>query len=128
MCNQESLKWKYSVVIGTKSLYRSRAGSHFHEKDFLGRLAILKKNWANHERLLRMFSGAKKYLRFTKKLHDISFISFFFSFFLAKNRLNIHNPLCIGDISLRDFCIMTLDLYVGFGVSRLSVIQQFRKQ
>ena len=31
----------------------------------------------------------------TIKLHNISFIKLFFNFCLAKNRLNIHNQLCI---------------------------------
>jgi hypothetical protein len=63
----------------------------------LGRLAILKKNWANYEQLFRVviscFHGHKKCLMFFKKivcnerLHNISFIYFF----LAQNRLNIHN-------------------------------------
>jgi hypothetical protein len=73
-----------------------------------------------------MFSGAKKifkiFLKYcsvcTKKLHNIFFIKemfyFFLDFFLPKNRLNIHNQLCIycststRDTSLRDFYIMTL--------------------
>ena len=86
MCNQESLKWKYSLVIGTKSLCRSRTGGHFYGKIwdlgwFLADWQYWKKKlgrlWATFEGVFFMFSGAK--------------ISHFFriSFWLKKNTLTI---------------------------------------
>jgi len=90
----------------------------------LGRLSILKKkNWANYEQLLRLvfscFRGQKNMLNFflkhcsirTKKLHNMSFIIFFF-WFKKNGKYSQSIVYCsTRDTSLRDFYILTL--YLG---------------
>ena len=101
--------WDSTFV--SKSLYRSRAWSHFYGfgpgwqywKKKLG--PILSNFWGH---FFYVFRG-KKNIGF-KKIYIVAsalksciiyllyiyFFKFFLNFFLAKNRLNIHNQLCIG--------------------------------
>ena len=109
----------------------------------LGQLAILKKNWADYEQLLRsVFSCFQGQFFFffklssvrTKKLHDImisllNFFLIFFKHFFGKNRLNIHNQLCIAllDIPLHNFFIMTLVITLSFYKIESSYINELIK-
>ena len=93
-------------MVYAKSLYRSPEGSHFYGTEYeiwadFGPVGNTeKKNWADYEQLLRPFFSCFR----GQKNHCI-----LFNFFLAKNRLNIHNQFCIALLytSLGNFYIMT---------------------
>ena len=129
-CSGRSGRWPRSLP--TRSLYRSRAGSHFYgteyeiwadfgpvgntEKKSFG--PIMSNFWGG----FFMFSLAKQMLKFfekhcsfhTKMLRNIFFIDFYFFLnFFGKNWLNIHNQFCIAllqatDTFMRNFYKMTL--------------------
>ena len=113
----------------SKSLYRSRASSHFYETEYeiwadIGPVGNTEKKvggpvMSNFEGSFFMFSGVNEIFFFQKypsvkscikylesKILFYLFVNFFLNFFGLKLCMIVY--CSIGDTSLRDFYIMTL--------------------
>ena len=113
-------KWSMNHSWNTKSLYKSRAGSHFYGTEYIWALGWFWVSWQYWELnfgpivsnfwgcFFHVFRGKKGFffsnivasnivasVLKSEKLHNISFIikkiEVCFDYFLATNRLNIHN-------------------------------------